>query len=1409
MQKKTLLLLTAFVMLASSAFAAVVSGDWGVTIKASPANSATVTGGVLGKNPILAATDSKDFTVTPKEGYEFTKVLINGVAASLTDSLSPFPATFTKSATPAKAQTFTATLAVRKFTVATTPDEHVTFAPAQAVVKYGTRKVVKITPKKGYQIYSVTDGPDAIPVYATSVIPTPPAGPAALAKPAVAAGVVTLPSATPVYVILENITDNHTLFVSTQTNSPVHAMITPSANQALALNYFTNGGTLAFDASSTTPADATYAWSVSPKPVGTTITPTTADSGKTATFTTTTAGLYAITLTASKSGINSTSTAYVQVNDVVSAKACSDCHSLPTQYSDFASSPHASSTHGAPTECDRCHNSYITSMADVNTKPINICETCHTGQYGKNVGTKHADSTYFVQNRCAMCHNPHSTTATFGAGSVTGCQACHTPGKSYSIYSSNLVGKAPHFRNFTAQSRTAYAYVQNPTNSNSLTCSDCHGHNNDINAGWGEGAHGDLSSKWNHFGNQKSTSNFKDSPGVTSAVNPCSRCHTAKGFAQFVESGFTAVSTVRSINNTVAPLACTGCHSSAEGKLRLANFTTASNGNKGYVAYVGYSTATMISKKIISIEKQPDFKNSNICMPCHTHRSSSVGLLKAQYAANGSVTTFKFYSANPVGQHDYQVAGTVANTDGYTFTSAQTYVDRMKHMSIGVNNYKGTGNSGPCVSCHMSTDGKTHNLEAVTIDKTAGEGPKGVITGIPAGNKCATCHPSNFTYQDVNAKKLDFNTGVRALAATMVKAGLATWNATGTGITIRVIKDPARIAAQVGKSGYSAEKNAGVIYNYNMLSGTTADAAAYVHNPALARKLVFDSIDYLDDGIMNNTAAQTIQNLGINSTARGFFNTTTASRAAGYTTEPGCLGCHLGSGTNSNSAPGIQTAPHYNTTGALVSGQSFTQAQFVVPGTQCNYCHGIGHGTDSPKYSATKASYPNVSSSIGKGVLKEYAESGHGEINAAAWADYDFKARATCNVCHTTNGYVAAMTSANANSGKIASAPAWYTGTIVNSAAVEDTTKQVLACNTCHSSTNWKNSVRNVTDGSGNGYVAGMGGFGLAQPAYITYPDVGTSNVCITCHASRENGASVNASAANFANTTFKNPHYLAAAAVFYGKGGFQFYTSGVRYNTYGAAGKVGRNANWSHGKLGMDNFTTASLTTGANLGTNLDNTGKVRGSGNKGQCVACHLGPANTHTYGAFDVAKATWGTNSTKAMGCYGCHSGENMEEVAVGEKAKVDRALDLLAYMLEQYGLFFNNDKNPYFFTDATYAASATNWTNDPYTTGTTSGKQTMGAAMNLKLLKAEKGSHVHNRNFMRALIADSIVYLQNGAVGDRTVIYPTKNGVINFSNYSTAVSAPNTDRLAGKSGSAASVNDLKSYLTKSSGGGYIRR
>ncbi|GAW65318.1 hypothetical protein GPEL0_01f0136 [Geoanaerobacter pelophilus] len=61
-------------------------------------------------------------------------------------------------------------------------------------------------------------------------------------------------------------------------------------------------------------------------------------------------------------------------------------------------------------------------------------------------------------------------------------------------------------------------------------------------------------------------------------------------------------------------------------------------------------------------------------------------------------------------------------------------------------------------------------------------------------------------------------------------------------------------------SAADAEKLMGAAFNINLLQ---RDPAAYAHARSYARRLLFDSIDFLDDGIMNLSAADTAAASGI------------------------------------------------------------------------------------------------------------------------------------------------------------------------------------------------------------------------------------------------------------------------------------------------------------------------------------------------------------------------------------------------------------------------------------------------------------------------------------------------------------------------------------------------------------------
>jgi hypothetical protein len=525
-----------------------------------------------------------------------------------------------------------------------------------------------------------------------------------------------------------------------------------------------------------------------------------------------------------------------------------------------------------------------------------------------------------------------------------------------------------------------------------------------------------------------------------------------------------------------------------------------------------------------------------------------------------------------------------------------------------------------------------------------------------------------------------------------------------------------------------------------------------------------------------------------------------------------CSKCHTKNG-------GFKTSQsaHFNNLTSVGYPASYVSSMY---GKNCRACHNP-HDTSSAKTN-----------------LQQWALT-KGKVTANAFSELDFKnfksgGSYVCIRCHTATGFI------NFIKGSATAFP------VATWAVAGDTTKEVMACNVCHETYDYKKSARKV-----GAFTAPYGG-SAANPGGIAlnFPDVGQSNLCVPCHAGRENGESMILGTPQFNNASMKNPHYLAAAAVFYGNGGYQYYNSASQtpyfaqaYTTkYGVVvdgtvvkaaaatayvpaisigdSLVGNKAPWNHGKLGMNNFVAVEPA-GIGLGDNTDPTGKIWDTGSRGQCITCHLGPKSTHTYSAFETRKATWGTNSTGAIGCYGCHNGEDMEEVATkSEKILYDRAMAFFQYELSRVGLFYNDGfyTSPYVtgYTEAGLCSnnlSVKNWllggkstftwnssaktcdsavdTLNPGITG--SGPGVMGAAMNFRLLKSENGAHVHNRTYMKQLIFDSIQYIQTGSVSfsNRNIAVGSQvdaNKLISFQNYSTYLQAQ-PDKIINTAESAA--------------------
>ena len=230
-----------------------------------------------------------------------------------------------------------------------------------------------------------------------------------------------------------------------------------------------------------------------------------------------------------------------------------------------------------------------------------------------------------------------------------------------------------------------------------------------------------------------------------------------------------------------------------------------------------------------------------------------------------------------------------------------------------------------------------------------------------------------------------------------------------------------------------------------------------------------------------------------------------------------------------------------------------------------------------------------------------------------------------------------------------------------------------------------------------------------------TYPDLLGSNVCMACHTGRESGESIKNSTDDFSDKGFLNSHYLAA-------GGTVFTTTGYEF--------AGRNYTNSiyflHDRVGLNDPPQP---------------------GDNGPCVGCHMKTEESHLF--LPVKKDAAGaiTELTSfAQTCSDCHTGqEELLDLVNEYEEGVVAALEALQDVLADSGYYFK-PSHPYFFTDQDVAVR-------DWTVGVSSnGKNNMGAAFNYNLIYHDPGAHVHNLQYTRKLIYDSIDFMDDGNLNE---------------------------------------------------------
>jgi len=394
------------------------------------------------------------------------------------------------------------------------------------------------------------------------------------------------------------------------------------------------------------------------------------------------------------------------------------------------------------------------------------------------------------------------------------------------------------------------------------------------------------------------------------------------------------------------------------------------------------------------------------------------------------------------------------------------------------------------------------------------------------------------------------------------------------------------------------------------------------------------------------------------------------------------------------------------------------------PGANCNLCH--SHNSPGGSFSANIPG-PHFSSISGNRLLASYVTSriecsnchttasnnsdiraswktsGHANTSSPAWSAHDFKLQSGCVQCHTTTGFIAY------SSAKVTAA--W--------GSPSDPSKEVLACNGCHT---------NTADGSLRSQVPVTP---YLNDTYIN-PNAGPSNICAGCHSGTVSGRSIK-SMSTF-ETVFDGSHYLAASGVLFKSIGYEYSGRDYRNKTH-----------FKHDRIGINGYTGYGFNTGS-----------------KGPCIACHMSTTDKHTFSPV-IKDASGNVTALTSTICAGCHTAPAYLDAERMNSRKLRYRSSLLALqmVLESKGIIYKEDNVPYFFTGSKIAY--TSW-------GTA---DAMGAAFNLHLLTHEPGAYAHNMIYAKRLIYDSIDYMDDGVLNNSVVATINSLAALDATQKSAAV------------------------------------
>ncbi len=609
-------------------------------------------------------------------------------------------------------------------------------------------------------------------------------------------------------------------------------------------------------------------------------------------------------ITQSTSGVVTAGTA------TAGLKSCTGCHA--DQTADWMLSKHANVepvgnlfSQGNPTigqiaGCTAaCHdpqgdsNQLVAGYTGNTVRPVVGCEACHSGGKGHAaaggsgpiglatataavIGTTSTIQVSAQFRTCTACHelldavDPVNTPASSAHSSVS------PTGPAFVITDTHFAVPGDYTGTNFANVITTVGYALDFASEK--VCSNCHNPHGtaDINRGWASSQHGNKSgSGWIHYNwSCDGTSSLGCGPTTTSVapnINSrlyCQRCHTTTGYIAYnsaITSGNTALFTAldtgiypAGLNPPVAyqehwkpeMLQCQGCHTDNRGSIRnpgpftaTYDFRTTPVGAPAGAPSRFYSHATF---------QFPDRGAANICILCHSGRTNGDTIKNLN--TDPTLSAADFTSLKAADGHHATAAAVMFRGLGYqyggrSYENPATY----RHFQIGTASVPNTGTNGPCVGCHMfrSSGPASHLFTCVSKSADA-------VVSV-SSEVCFNCHAGSTTSLAavVDAERLAYT-----YALGIFRVQVNTANAFHPGMTSSTTNwlapGDTDIPGDTDVSGNTTGKNnLGAYFNFASLNGN--EMGAYVHNSTYTKRLIYDSIDWLDDGVLNYSVGTTLQ----------------------------------------------------------------------------------------------------------------------------------------------------------------------------------------------------------------------------------------------------------------------------------------------------------------------------------------------------------------------------------------------------------------------------------------------------------------------------------------------------------------------------------------------------------------------